>query len=87
MTQAIHHLLSTFHLNDSLVTLDSHPDIRLENTHCSTFIRKHRVLIKGELANPESSKRNAVVALCDPETGQSKGESESDQLANSKGAG
>ena len=73
MTQ-IKHLLKTFTQNGSLFTHEDKDErYELKHTHCSTFIEKRQLLVKGELMNPKPKERNAMIVLFDPETGEFKG--------------
>ena len=41
--------------------------------HCSTFIKKRNLLVKGEYDNPNLSIRRALIILSNPDSGELKG--------------
>ena len=52
---------------------DTDSGFEVTNYWCSTFIRKEKLLVKGEYANPQSKTRKAMIVLFDSKTGDVKG--------------
>ena len=74
MTRNINQLLKTIQDKGKLVTHeDTGYKIGMTQTHCSTFVKEKGLLVKGEQYNPKSKKRNAIIVLFHPETGQVRG--------------
>ena len=72
MTRNTDQLFKTIQTNGKLLTHNDN-QTGVTQTHCSTFIKEKGLLVRGECDNPKSSERNAMVLVCDPETGQVKG--------------
>ena len=75
MNKKIKDLIKPIHTEEKLLTHEeTDPKQPAMQYFCSTYIQKQNILIKGECQNGDKS-RGAQVVLCDPETGELKGES------------
>ena len=54
---------------------DSDSSVGVNQYCCSTHIRKKKMLVRGELNNPKSGERKAVIVFLDSKTGQVRGTS------------
>ena len=76
MTQNINDRFKTIEYNGKLLThQETNPNIGVTHTWCSTFIKKKKILVKGEYANSKSGHRKAVIKILDPATNKVKGRS------------
>ena len=88
MTRSIQQLFKTIQTQGTLLS-HQETDSKTGVTHfwSSTFIKEKGLLVRGESYNPRSSKRNAMIVLYHPKTGQVKGGSGDSVCLSPKAAG
>lgn len=74
MTRNIHHLIKTLWREGDLITHKStDPGLGPSQYYCSTYIQAKKLLVKGEVFNPNKNQRNALLVFIDSETHTVKG--------------
>ena len=54
---------------------DTDSSVGVKDYFCSTHIKKKKMLVRGELNNPKSGERKAVIVFLDSKTGEVRGTS------------